>query len=242
MAIEEIRFAEYFSPEYFSRYLEQSNKWAFKKRETDDMRSPSGVDREETNRRHSTERVLYTESVLVALPADDDPMLERVRALRIRDQMFIDNLQTDYDLFRNQMDGHYLAWQREAYAESNAARKAQTAANVKKIVGVLAIIGAAVAIANSSYYDSTPAAVGTLAAVLGVHLVRAGMSDSLDAKIYRDSLNELGKQINFEMASRVMQMEDTTIALKGTASEQYTAWRDFLHKFYEKDKTPDVIL
>ena len=67
----------------------------------------------------------YTESVLAALPADGDPMLERIRALRIRDQMLIDNLQVDYDLFRNQMDRDYLMWQKEAFLESKALRKAR---------------------------------------------------------------------------------------------------------------------
>ena len=41
MAIEEIRFAEYFSPEYFSKYLRQSKKTGFQTEETGDTRLSS---------------------------------------------------------------------------------------------------------------------------------------------------------------------------------------------------------
>ena len=240
MAIEEIRFAEYFSPEYFSKYLRQSKKTGFQTEETGDTRLSSNS--RKMGGLNRPDRMQYTESVLAALPADGDPMLERIRALRIRDQMLIDNLQVDYDLFRNQMDRDYLMWQKEAFLESKALRKARRSANTKKIIGALAIIAGAVAAANSSYYDPTPAAVGAVAIAAGAGMVSAGMSDSRDAKMYQASFNELGKRINFEVASRVMQMEDKTVDLKGTASEQYTAWRNFLYQFYEKEKTPDVIL
>lgn len=110
IAIEEIRFAEYFSPEYFSRYLEQPKKVGFRTEKTNE--AGHSFNREKTGKLHRPERIKYTESVLASLPADDDPMLERIRALRIRDQMLIDNLQSDYDLFRNQMDRDYLMFVR----------------------------------------------------------------------------------------------------------------------------------
>ena len=240
IAIEEIRFAEYFSPEYFSKYLRQSKKTSFQTEETDDIGLSSN--RKKMGGLNRPDRRQYAESSLAALPADGDPMLERVRALRIRDQMLIDNLQGDYDLFRNQMDRDYLVWQKEAFLESKALREARRSAITKKIIGALAIVAGAAAAANSSYYDPAPAAMGAVAIAAGASMVSAGMSDSRDAKMYQASFNELGKRINFEVAPRVMQMEDKTVDLKGTASEQYTAWRNFLYQFYEKEKTPDVIL
>jgi hypothetical protein len=51
-----MRFAESFSPNYFSGYISSR----------------------------------YKGTKLIGFPADNDPMLQRVRSLRVRDQMFID--------------------------------------------------------------------------------------------------------------------------------------------------------
>ena len=41
---------------------------------------------------------------LVSMPSDEDPMLRRTRAIRVRDQMFVDNLQDSYRSFSEKME------------------------------------------------------------------------------------------------------------------------------------------
>lgn len=120
-AIEELRFAESFSPDYFSSYIQTSRTGKTK---------------------------------LVSLPAKDDALFNRVKALRIKDQMFVDNMQNDYNDFRNNMNEDYLLWQKQAFTESKAAREAASAANAKMFVGILAVAGGAAMANNSSPYSS----------------------------------------------------------------------------------------
>ena len=63
-----------------------------------------------------------------------------------------------------------------------------------------------------------------------------------DAEAHTESLTELGKSLNIDLAPRVMQLEDREIELQGNASEQYSAWRDYLADFYLIERTPDVDL
>ncbi|MCS5550689.1 MAG: hypothetical protein NZ811_04120 [Gammaproteobacteria bacterium] len=207
--IEEMRFAESFSPDYFSQYIKSSRSGKTK---------------------------------LLGFPSDDDSMLQRVRALRVRDQMFIDNIQIDYDGFRNKMNADYMLWQRQAYTESKAARKAAAEASAKMFIGILSVATAA-SLASDSNYRSSAYNDGVVGlAVAGVATIASGVQDSKQAKAHRESLSEMGRSLNIQLAPKVMEMEDRTVELTGTASEQYSTWREFLHEIYETEKTPNILL
>ncbi|MDG1819809.1 MAG: hypothetical protein P8H31_08245 [Porticoccaceae bacterium] len=206
--IEEMRFAESFSPDYFSGYIKSSKSGKTK---------------------------------LQGFPADDDPMLARIRALRVRDQMFIDNIQVDYDSFSNGMNEDYMLWQRQAFTESKAAREAAAAANAKMFAGLLAVAAGAAMASNSSPYSSSSYG-GAAVALAGIGAISSGIQDSKQAKAHRESLSEMGRSLNIQLAPKVMEMEDRTVELKGTASEQFVAWRGFLREIYETEKTPEISL
>ncbi|MBT4011420.1 MAG: hypothetical protein HOF15_03795, partial [Planctomycetaceae bacterium] len=50
-------------------------------------------------------------ATLISFPSEDDPMLNRTRAVRVRDQIFVDDLQETYRAFNVQMEPSYLVWQ-----------------------------------------------------------------------------------------------------------------------------------
>jgi hypothetical protein len=52
---------------------------------------------------------------IVRLPAENDPMLERVRSIRERDLLFVDTLQEYYDGFNGQMQDPYQEWRKLTY-------------------------------------------------------------------------------------------------------------------------------
>ena len=62
---------------------------------------------------------------LAAIPADNDPALQRIKPIRVRDQLFIDRMQTHYTDFDQKMDDSYLVWQQQSLVEVKAARKAK---------------------------------------------------------------------------------------------------------------------
>ncbi len=204
--IEEMRFAESFSPDYFSGYISSR----------------------------------YKATKLIGFPADNDPMLQRVRSLRVRDQMFIDNIQVDYDDFSQTMNADYSTWQKQAFYESKAAREAKSAANAQMFVGILAVAAGASAASNSNSrggYDR-----GLALATVGVASIASGVQKSKDSKAHMESLSEIGRSLNIQLAPKVIEMEDRTIELTGTASEQYTSWRGYLREIYLSEQTPETVL
>ncbi|MBT6193744.1 MAG: hypothetical protein HOI01_09370, partial [Proteobacteria bacterium] len=205
--IEEMRFAETFSPDYFSNYIRTSSSGKTK---------------------------------LMSLPADDDVMLNRVKSLRIKDQMFVDNMQVDYENFRNDMNEDYILWQKQAFTESKAAREAASAASAKMFLGLLGVVAGA-AIANNSS-SSLGDYGGAAVAVAGIATIVDGVQDSKEATAHRESLSEMGRSLNIQLAPQVMEMEDRTVELRGNAVEQYTAWRAYLLDVYNKEKTPEIEL
>ena len=82
---------------------------------------------------------------LISRPSDDDPLLQRVRAIRVRDQLFIDGLQDNYAQFSEQMDESYLMLQKQSLFEIQARREATRKALGQAAGGVL-LIGLAEAV------------------------------------------------------------------------------------------------
>ena len=108
---------------------------------------------------------------LVSKPSDLDPMFRRVKAIRVRDQLFIDGLHNNYALFSSKMNDSYLMWQSQSLLEIKAKRSANRKA-LAQAVGGAALIGlgvlAAVAGAGSnSAATQTASTLGLLAGGVG---------------------------------------------------------------------------
>ncbi|MFW2366179.1 MAG: hypothetical protein ACN4GW_07160 [Desulforhopalus sp.] len=184
---------------------------------------------------------------LISKPSDEDPMLRRVRAIRVRDQLFVDGLQDNYAEFSEQMDESYLMWQKQSLFEIQAKRAATRKAIGQAAGGVL-LIGLAVlsAIAGGNSDSVGSSTAGTTGAILGgmagTSLISSSFKTSAEAKVHRDSLNELGQSVDMELASQVIAFEKESVELTGDAREQYKQWRSFLQKIYMEEMTPDVQL
>tara|TARA_A100001015_G_scaffold58064_1_gene63921 strand:+ start:1029 stop:2279 length:1251 start_codon:yes stop_codon:yes gene_type:complete len=178
---------------------------------------------------------------LKALPSEDDPMLQRVNSIMIREQLFVDSLQSHYDKFANLSNQSYVLWQGQSYNEIIAERKAKTKALGRGILGALSIAAAvASATAPKNYNDDYSGEVAML--TLGGKLLEDAAKYKAEAKMHRDSIKELGASIDAELAPNVIEFENKTIELSGNAKQQFIEWRKFLKKMYELEKTPDVQL
>lgn len=170
---------------------------------------------------------------LNGLPAEDDPMLVRIQAIWVRDQLFIDRLQEHYETFNLSMDESYLVWQKQSYAESVSERKARKSASGNALLGILAIVGAAVIASKTNSSAGTYAAIGT--GVLGASLIVKSFRKSEEAKIHREALSELGSSLDISLAPQVVAFEEETTELTGSAKNQFSQWRDFLGQIYLKE-------
>ena len=182
---------------------------------------------------------------LVSKPSDEDPMLQRVRAIRVRDQLFVDSLQDNYAGFSQQMNESYLMWQEQSLLEMQAERAASRKSIGQAVGGVL-LVGLAVlsAVAGGRSKSSGGSAAGAAGAIIGgvagVSLISGSFKTSEETKVHREALNELGQSIDMSLAPQVIAFEKESVELTGDAREQFMQWRTFLQKIYAEEMTPDI--
>ena len=178
---------------------------------------------------------------LVRSPADQDPMFKRIHQYRVEDQLFTDQMQQHYYHFDSRVSEAYGTWQESAFAASKARREAQAKAGLQTFVAILAIGLGAAAAANSSSDDGYSTA-GTVAAVSGITagavLLNEGMQNYKEAKFHHETLMELGKSVDVEVAPQVIEFEEKTIELTGDATAQFNQWRIALKRIYAEEQTP----
>lgn len=178
---------------------------------------------------------------LVSMPSDADPMFERVRSIRVQEQLFVDNLQPTYSQFSNQMEDSYLAWQEASFTEAQLRREARRKSALQMIGGA-ALITAAVAMAFSGNNQNRNFGreVATVAGgVGGAVLLSSGFKSRDEARFHQSALNEMGESINLEMAPQVVTLEEESVELTGDIAQQFQQWRAFLNRMYELEATPD---
>ena len=192
-------------------------------------------------------RVEGNQVKLISKMSEDDPMYRRVMAIRTRDQLFVDSMQTNYTHFSEQMNESYLVWQEQSLLELKAAREARQDSIGEAIGGAL-LVGLAIfaAVEGSDSNNSGTQAAATTGAILsglaGAKLLQDSFKTSEEAKVHREALNELGKSVDMELAPQVLEFEKETVKLTGDAKQQFMQWREFLKKIYAQESTPDVIL
>lgn len=178
---------------------------------------------------------------LNGLPDENDPMLNRTRGIRVRDGLFIDNMQGHYESFDRKMSESYAVWQAAALSEAKAARKAKKKSIVQGIAGAAALIGGIAAAASTDNTVAADVAAAT-GAIVGGSLLGASFQNSAQAKVHREALAELGESIDIELAPQVVEFEGRTEKLTGDAAEQFAQWRGFLQRMYEQEATPETQL
>ena len=79
------------------------------------------------------------ETVLVRLPAEDDPMLGRVRKVREREYVFIDTLDEYFAEFHDSMQSPYQDWREATFDEAIARQQLLAQARARTIAGIIGI-------------------------------------------------------------------------------------------------------
>jgi hypothetical protein len=163
------------------------------------------------------------------LPAEDDPMLNRVRGLRHRHYVFVDTLQGHYSGFAEDMYVPYQEWRKASYEETVALRELETEARREMIAGGAAIIAGIVAQGSGSRTTRSAGAVGVIG---GGALLKSGMEKRAESNIHSLALEELGQSLDAEITPRVIELEDRTVRLTGNVEDQYDQWRELLADIY----------
>lgn len=170
---------------------------------------------------------------VVRLPADDDPMMQRMDRIRERDYALLDTINEHYALFSENMSEPYTNWRRYSYSELEAKDEANRAALTRKLLGAAAIVGGLVVGAEANTYAGQAAATGAIFG--GAYAVKSGFDKGAEVKMHSDSLKQLGESFQSEVQPMVVEVEGRTLQLKGTAEEQYHEWRRLLKELYENE-------
>ena len=167
---------------------------------------------------------------LTALPADNDPLLGRIRSIHERDFMFIDTVQDYFATYVRQMRLPYDSWREQSYQETITLRELEASARRRFIAGAAAVVGGIAAASNGGNWATQ--AGGATAVGAGAFLVKSGFDKQAEARIHMQALEELGESLENAVAPQVINLDDRTITLSGSVEEQYEQWRDILADLY----------
>ena len=166
------------------------------------------------------------------LPAENDPMLARVRQIRERDSLFVDTLQDYYNGFSQQMTAPYQDWRRESYTEGLAYKELRQQAAMRTVAGIAAIVGG---IAMQGGDSASTRAAGTVGILGGAGMIKSGMDKRAEAKMHAETLLELGSSLGAEINPQVIELDERSVTLTGTVEQQYGQWREVLKGIYAEE-------
>jgi hypothetical protein len=170
---------------------------------------------------------------IARLPARDEPMLERVAEVRLRDEMFVDTMGIHYQNFASQLESNYWYW-RETSSQEMYAKEALRREQILRGVGTALTIAA---VALTGAFASAPAAIS--AAVAGATIIQYQMQiiDALgqQKQMHEEGLRELGESFQAEVQPMVVELDSTNVRLTGTTTAQYEEWQRLLRDVYQAE-------
>ncbi len=165
------------------------------------------------------------------LPADTDPMLQRVDRIRESEYLVIDTLDQQYGAFYRQMDPSYQSWRQYSYQETLAVADLKRSARARTVAGVLGVLGGAAATAKSSN-PIVRNVVGPSAALGGLSAIKQGYDTYKESALHRETLRELAASFDSEVKPLVVNVEGEVVKLDGSLEAQYRQWRELLRQIY----------
>lgn len=167
------------------------------------------------------------------LPADNDPMMQRLMTIREREYMFIDTLNQYYDGFYASMWTPYENWRKLDLTERLAREEVENSALLRKVGGVLLV---ATAIALEVYGGSSSSNIlEGLLLISGGQVFMSGMNISKQAEMHAAAIQELSESFGADMEPVLMDVQGQTHELSGSAQEQYQQWRSLLREIYLRE-------
>lgn len=165
------------------------------------------------------------------LPADDDPMMNRLLEIRERESMYVDTLNQYYEGFYQEMWPSYENWRKLNLTERAALKKVKNEALVRKIIGAL-LVGGAIVLATKSGDSNIVGSSIPIMIAIGGQVMISGFNVSKQAEIHAAAIKELGESFGDEMQPVVMEFQGKQYKLTGSAEDQFKRWRELLRKIY----------
>lgn len=168
--------------------------------------------------------------VVNRLPSKDDPMFDRLRKIEGRDAMLMDTLNGHYGTFCNAIKSDYRIWRKANFEETIALEKLQRSARNRMVMGGAAVVAG---VAGGMQSSSTAGqAVSTATAIGGAGVFASGVEKHAQSKIHAEALQELSESFNTSVEPQVVDIDNRTVTLTGSAETQYQEWRRLLNQIH----------
>ena len=165
------------------------------------------------------------------LPAQDGDDWARIESIKARDERFAALMSQQYAGLTAQMHKSYSDWQKDNFPLAREARLARRDATWSAVAGTLGAVGAVAAAADESNpHSEAKSAVlaAASAAAIARSIAKRGEASALHAQI-----NEIGASVQGALKPMVVQAQERTVTLSGTAREQFLQWRALLRELYQ---------
>ncbi len=168
------------------------------------------------------------------LPAQNDPMIDRLRQIRERDRLVVDTLNEHYANFYYGIALPYEGWRKRTREQSVAYRQNRKSAVQRALIGAAVVAGSmAVDTSSSNYSRYRAQRIAQSAAInRGWRTIMNAVRQHRAAGIHREEIKELSESFVAEAAPMVVQVQGETMRLTGTAEAQYETWRKLLREIY----------
>jgi len=170
------------------------------------------------------------------LPAEHDPMMDRVEAVKIRDDMLVDAINDYYDIYYQDLWEPYANWRKFRQEEVSTLRRLEREALAKQLLGITAIVGA-IALGATADFETAirTQPLQELMIAGGAYSMYSGFQTRQEGQINKDAIEELGASFTAEAEPLVVEVDGETIRLTGSAEQQYANWRSMLKQIYARE-------
>ena len=166
------------------------------------------------------------------LPAENDPMWQRVMSIRERENMYVDTVNEYYAGYYQNMWDAYQNWRKFNLVERLAVRQVKKDSIVRTATGIL-LIAAAIALEVGDV-DNTRT-LSNIMVLGGGQVMISGINISKQAEMHQTAISELSESFSGEMKPMIVELEGKKFELSGTVNEQYAQWQDILRKIYSEE-------
>ena len=163
------------------------------------------------------------------LPANEDPLLARVRQIRDRDHLFIDQVNEYYDDFTANVQRPYDEWRREAFHSRRAQRELSAKGEAQMLLGSARIIE------GLARMDRQPSRLVLDLVTRGVGLIRGAEDSEEQVRETVESMRQIGRSTEASLLPHTTDLENRTTRLQQDVESRYDVLRVILNRLYREE-------
>ena len=164
------------------------------------------------------------------LPSVNNPMMDRIRRIRIQHNRMIDIFDQHHSRFCANIRKPYRNWRKSNYQETLALRKTEAISERRVVSGGISMVAGVASLVLSG--GTSLNSMGSL--ISGMSSATDGLSDD-STQIHVEALREISGSFTSKVAPQVVDLEGKTFVLEGSARKQYNSWRQLLRRAYAEE-------